>query len=391
MTIQTFRAKSMKEALVRVRDEMGADAVILNTREVRGGGFLGFARRAQVEVTASRGLQVPPRRRAAPSLATRRAEILEAAYGQQAAARPRAPEPDGNQPVFEQLNSIRTLVEDLVEANRRQQAPEVPECLFQTYTHLIENEVSQELAQQLVRTLRDQCSTDDLSDSALLDRLLTDQVESMLEVSGPTRIEPGTAKVIALVGPTGVGKTTTIAKLAAIFKLRQGARVGLVTVDTYRIAAVDQLRRYAEIIDVPLEVVTSAAQMKPTIRRMRKEADVVLIDTAGRSPRDELRIGELRSVMQKADVDEIHLVLSLVASEGHLLAAIDKFGIVGGDYLIVTKLDEAMTYGTVLSMLARCRRQLSYVTTGQVVPEDIEAARKDRLARLILGKEAIHG
>ena len=122
-------------------------------------------------------------------------------------------------------------------------------------------------------------------------------------------LRPGNRKVVALVGPTGVGKTTTIAKIAANFRLRDKKTVGLITADTYRIAAVEQLRTYAEIIDLPLEVVTTPREMRRAVLQM-EHLDLVLIDTAGRSPHDELRLHELRALLREANPDETHLVLS---------------------------------------------------------------------------------
>ncbi len=148
-------------------------------------------------------------------------------------------------------------------------------------------------------------------------------------------------------GPTGVGKTTTVAKLAANFKLARGVRVGLVTVDTYRIAAVEQLRTYAEIIDLPLAVVNSPIEMQRAIDELGA-VDLIFIDTAGRSPRDEVKIRELGEFLLQARPDEVHLVLSAVADERSLRAAIERFAPVQIDRLILTKLDEADSLGGVL-------------------------------------------
>ena len=137
-------------------------------------------------------------------------------------------------------------------------------------------------------------------------------VEQCIPVAPPIRPVPGTRRIVALVGPTGVGKTTTVAKLAANLKLTQGARVGLITVDTYRIAAVEQLKTYAEIIDLPLAVVNDPAEMPRALDELGS-VDVVFIDTAGRSPRDEVKIRELSEFLQQARPDEVHLVLSAVA------------------------------------------------------------------------------
>ena len=185
-------------------------------------------------------------------------------------------------------------------------------------------------------------------------------------------------------GPTGVGKTTTIAKLAANFRLRENKRVGLITVDTYRIAAVEQLRTYAEIIDLPMEVVSTPREACEAVSRLRN-LDLVLMDTAGRSPRDEIRIQELRSMLAEAAPDEVHLVLSAAAGAKSLAATAERFATVGTTALVVTKLDEAAGLGNLLPLARQCRLPLSYLTDGQNVPDDIRVADRRDLAKMILG------
>jgi flagellar biosynthesis protein FlhF len=193
--------------------------------------------------------------------------------------------------------------------------------------------------------------------------------------------------VVALVGPTGVGKTTTIAKLAANFRLRENRRVGLITVDTYRIAAVEQLRTYADIIDLPMEVVSTPREMREAVERMRS-LDLVLMDTAGRSPRDEVKIRELRSLLAEAAPAEVHLVLSAASSARSLAAAAERFAPVGVTALLITKLDEATGLGNLLALARNCRLPFSYLTDGQNVPDDISIAEAKRLAQLILNINA---
>jgi flagellar biosynthesis protein FlhF len=260
--------------------------------------------------------------------------------------------------------------------------------LFHLYAELIDAEVDDQEARSLVLELGQQCSTADLKDPHRVSTLLAGLVEKQVPCCGPISVTPGRRTVVALVGPTGVGKTTTIAKLAANFKLRDGVKVGLVTVDTYRVAAVEQLRTYAEIIDLPMHVVTSPREMRRALEELAT-MDLVLIDTAGRSPRDELKIQELKSFLAEADVDQVHLVLSLVASARGLEKTAEKFRTVGLTALLLTKLDEAPGLGAVLSAAHRIRLPISYFTTGQDVPDDIEAASAARAARLILGQETL--
>jgi flagellar biosynthesis protein FlhF len=179
-----------------------------------------------------------------------------------------------------------------------------------------------------------------------------------------------------------------VAKLAASFKLVHGLRVGLVTVDTYRIAAVEQLRTYAEIIDLPLAVANDPGEMSQALGELG-EVDIAFIDTAGRSPRDEVKIRELADFMVQARPDEVHLVLSAGTTERTLRSAVERFTQVRADRLILTKLDEAEGLGAVLGVLGQANRPVSYLTTGQAVPDDIEPADGRRLARVILGLEAV--
>jgi len=194
---------------------------------------------------------------------------------------------------------------------------------------------------------------------------------------------------IALIGPTGVGKTTTLAKLAASFKLRHNRKVGLVTCDTYRIAAVEQLRTYASIIGLPLEVALTPDEMSCAAGRL-SDCDVVLIDTAGRGPNDSRRLSELRQVLAAADPHEIHLVLSSTASERVLLREAAAFADIGADRIVLTKLDEAVSFGVLVNVMQSVGKALSFITTGQEVPDHIEEGRPQRLAELVLGAE-LHG
>jgi len=191
------------------------------------------------------------------------------------------------------------------------------------------------------------------------------------------------AHTIALLGPTGVGKTTTIAKLAATAKLRHGLRVGLITSDTYRIAAVEQLKTYASIIGVPLQVVTTPDELARA-KQALSDCELILVDTAGRSQNDAKRIGELMDLVKAAQPDERHLVLSTTNSQQASARIGERFCVLRPDRLIMTKLDEAIDTGVLAAMPQMLGLPLSYVTSGQEVPDDIDAADPDKLARLVL-------
>ncbi len=210
-------------------------------------------------------------------------------------------------------------------------------------------------------------------------------MDNMISTTGPvSRNLSGDPRVVVLIGPTGVGKTTSIAKIAANLKLRQHKKVGLITIDTYRIGAVDQLRMYSQIIDVPLKVVLTPAELRQAIDSY-DQMDVILVDTAGRSQKDDLKLQELKTFLDAAKADEVHLVLSSTANHSHMLSAAERFKSIGVDRLILTKLDEAISFGVVLSVLRKVDASISYITTGQDVPDDIEVAGGQKLARMLLG------
>ena len=288
-----------------------------------------------------------------------------------------------------QLDGLQSMVEDLCQRRATSASQELPAALFHLFTDLIDAEVSEELARELIDRVRQGAAPGDLDDSVLLKARMARMIEEEIHVTGPLRVTPGQRRLVALVGPTGVGKTTTIAKLAGNFHLRERRRVGLITVDTYRIAAVEQLRTYADIIDLPMEVVSTPREMRQAVERLA-DLDLILMDTAGRSPRDEVKIQELRSMLAEAEADEVHLVLSSVNSLENLKKTAQQFADVGVTALVLTKLDEATGLGNIIPLLRSCRLPLSYVTHGQNVPDDIAAADRRRLTRSMLGIDAAH-
>lgn len=310
------------------------------------------------------------------------------AAGLQAAAKALSDEGDSANELSVKLDVLQKMVESLAQKSNFRNADEVPSELFDIYTQLIDADIDDDLARELICNLRQNCTPEQLHDPVGSRALLSEMVEADIQCSPPIQTEVGRRRVVALVGPTGVGKTTTIAKLAANFRLRDGIKMGLVTVDTYRIAAVEQLRTYAEIIDLPMKVVTSPQEMRRALDEL-SELDLILVDTAGRSPRDELKIQELKSLLNEANVDEVHLVMSLTASVRSIRMTCEQFSSVNPTSLILTKLDEAAGAGSLLSVSRDVKLPFSYLTTGQDVPEDIEPANASRIARLVLGEDRL--
>jgi len=389
MKLRTFEGKTMAEALAKVKRQYGRDAVILNTRTCTKGGMFGIGGRPWVEITAAPHMSELPTalRRGTVEMKsgrTGRAEGAAKAVSPTSSAQtPAHPQVDA---LMTELGDLKSLVTGLVRQTRRQSSGDLPDHLYDQYVALLQGAVAEEIAAGLIDDLRQRLSDAELRDPAVVRRQLAEALCSMLPLGGPIRLgmrsEP---TIIALVGATGVGKTTTIAKLAANFCLRENRKVGLITIDTYRIAAVEQLKTYAQIIDVPLEVAMSPRQLAESIGRMG-DRDLILIDTAGRSQRDSLKIKELRGFFETVRPHELHLVLSSTCSEAVLHETIDRFREFSIDRVIFTKMDEALGFGVIVNCLKSADAKLSYVTTGQDVPDDIEVPGRERLTSLILGE-----
>jgi len=261
----------------------------------------------------------------------------------------------------------------------------MPDPLFQHYLKLLESEVAAEIADELVAKVREELPALELSRPVSVRQAILKHLAGMIPTDDRTPAARRDARplTIALVGPTGVGKTTTIAKLAATYKLREGKRVGLLTTDTYRIAAVEQLRTYAEIIGLPLRVVHSPTDMGDACAALA-DCDIILIDTAGRAPSDAGRLDELRALIDAARPHETHLVLSGAASQAVMLDAAARFASIRPNRVILTKLDEAVNLGILVNVMRRVSLRLSYVTNGQEVPDHIELGVASRLAERVL-------
>ena len=433
MQLERITAPTMAEALKEVKRVLGADAVILSTRTIKTRRWLGLRKRETVEVMAGKGMNVVSRRKppaangiakpvmrdvpaAAPHAVNAYATLQRGAtsasngaalngHGSHAAsnanhAASNSAAPDGGKTLMQsphvqsvamvnfagEIGALKTMVKDLVHEVRHRTSPQVPEELFVHYTQLMEAEVSDELATDIIRKIQINARPEQLANAQFVRDRIIDQIEKLIPLSGPIeRKKASGPHIVALIGPTGVGKTTTIAKLAANLKLRQKKKVGLITIDTYRIAAIDQLRKYADLIGVTLSVVSNPEDIADAVAGFA-DCEYVLIDTAGRSPNDALKLSELGRYIEYAKVDEVHLVLSSTCGTKSAELAMERFGGVRVDKVIITKVDEAAQLGVLLSVVRKLNKGLSYLTTGQDVPDDIEEGHARRIARLIIGE-----
>jgi flagellar biosynthesis protein FlhF len=454
----------MPDALAQIRTDLGKDAVILNTKEIRSGGFLGLFSKKKIEVIAatdalgkaeSKPKTAPVQRAVTPQSATpvavleqprtakedRTAELLEsierlagkqsapaepepaprpvvpmslgaAAYGAKSvqasasaapvppvpatapavplksAAEPRRKpleEPVAEDPVLSELRAMKLMMKNFSRAGAV--LPEPDPVLAALEARLLEQEILPELAKEVVTTIEEGLTEEeDGLTPARANQLAAERLKQILGDHPRKPLQPET-RIAHFVGPTGVGKTTTIAKLAAEQVLRHRRKVGFITSDTYRIAAVEQLKTYATILGIPLEVVFSPQDLKKAFDNL-KECDIVFMDTAGRNFRNEMYVSELNALLQGDPRSETFLVLSLTMKYKDMKAVAENFSRFRLDKVLLTKRDETETFGPILNLLHEYPLALSYITTGQNVPDDFNVVSEDELIALILGEQA---
>ncbi|CAD7694825.1 unnamed protein product [Ostreobium quekettii] len=378
MSIKTYRAKNMRDALDLIRADLGPDAAVLHTRDVRRGLLGRFLQGKMIEVAASATVHVPSRF-AEPSFTAEQAADAHEACPTPDAASPPLHDADYRARYREavrlqsspELDDLGARVKQLYSDAGAPESRDMPDACFRAFTDMIEAGIDETTCRQLLEQARRGIPESHAHDYQELRKSIEQLIAGELSATGGIQLTEGSRRVVALVGPTGVGKTTTIAKLAANFRLREHRRVGLVTVDTYRVAAVEQLRTYADIIDLPMEVVSTPREMREAIARLA-DLDLVLVDTAGRSPRDEVKIQELKSMLGEAQPDEVCLVLSSTSGERNLSVTTEKFAPAGVTSMIYTKLDEATSLGHLLPVTRTHGLPVSYLTDGQNVPDDIQ-------------------
>ncbi|HHU75555.1 MAG TPA: flagellar biosynthesis protein FlhF [Firmicutes bacterium] len=359
MRIKKFYAQDMREGMYRIKEELGPEAVILQSRKVRGGrGLLGYFLPSRLEITVAVDTVKN----------TRRPEA--------------SPRQDFEIKIQEMLGELRGNVRELM--SRPVAPPEPPEIrpeLLRWQEHLQRQDVYPQLIEELIQEMEESLPVETpLSDEIsglILQKKLRKRLMTAPEKGAPIQI---------FVGPTGVGKTTTLAKLAARYALYQGERVGIITIDHYRIGAIEQMRTYSDITGLPLEVVMTPRELLGAIERF-KGCQRILIDTAGRSTLNRAHIQELAGYLKKLPPSEIFLVVSATTKWQDLQLISENFRPMEFNRLIFTKLDETNSFGILINGCFMTKVPAIYLTYGQSVPDDICLADKEKMSSLILGEE----
>lgn len=358
----------MQGAVSLVKDEFGQDALILQTRKVRRRGILRWLRPPQYEVVAAlEGVD----REAAQETRPVHAAKVSATY-----TPPR--------PVIQVARDEGFSSADVPTDSRHTAKQGEDEALAQLRQHLLDQDVDESVVTSLVNEVAVQSRLHQVPLTPEQVREVACQAIARNLVCIEPEMVGSEGRVIPLVGPTGVGKTTTLAKLAANFALLAKKRVAILTTDTYRIAAVDQLRTYAELIEVPFEVVYTPDELRDSVDR-HQDKDMIFVDTAGRSQQHREQLKELAAFLEVIESPLTHLVVSAGTKLADLLEVSERFAQLAYERIIVTKLDETRTYGAIYTLGVRTRKPIAYLTNGQNVPDDIDVAESHRIAQLIMG------
>ena len=378
MQIKRFKAQDMTDALRLIKLEFGSEAVILSAKNLKKGrGILGLLANPGVEVTAATDSYHPEAGGKIPSsIKTALHDYQQGRFGYY------APHARGS---ITSLKQQKTAIKNRPEhmTNRNSVSQSTAYELLMIRRQMVSHGVDEALTLELMEKTERIASIKPLTNNDEIKSCLVHILGEMGISCNHTETQHKKQKLIAFVGPTGVGKTTTVAKLATYHALQMAKRVALITLDNYRIGAIDQLEIYAKIIGIPIEVATSARELKMALKKFRNE-DLILIDTAGISQGNESQFNELASLLDKLRHVEIQLLLSATTKDDDLNDILKRFRLIPVSGLIFTKLDESTTYGNILNQLSRSKFPVSYFTNGQQVPEDIEIASLDKLLDLIL-------
>lgn len=376
MIIKKYIAKDMNDAIGQIKLDLGPEAVIIAKRKIRKTGVLGIFSSKVLEVTAAKENKITNCG-------------LENDYDAISSLKSMM-----NKEIKNRINDTSLSIEEdnkkelknnkelEIDKSLKNELKEVKGLLYK----FIEDKENKEIEELDNYSYKDldliQELEKELGKSLNLE-IMKEKIEELIEISD----KKFNGKTV-LVGPTGVGKTTTIAKLAGRLSLIEKKKVGLITIDTYRIGAVEQLKTYAEIMNLPFRVVMTLNEMEEALNAM-KNCEVILIDSTGRSSKNLMQISELRAFMDKIKPDNISLVLSSTTKNNDLRSIIDGYSMLGYRDLIITKLDETTSYGTILNASYLSKLPIRYLTNGQNVPDDIKTVSKDEIINLIIGERKL--
>ncbi|MGF7057149.1 flagellar biosynthesis protein FlhF [Brassicibacter mesophilus] len=379
MKIKRFIGSNTQEAMYKLKKELGSDAIILHTRKIKKPGFLGIFKKSLIEVVAALDDEnnvdnIDVRRTSTLNENVKKLSHTSSINNQSNKQ---------NDDLGKEIKAIREMMKGIVDSLDTSSIKEFPLELSNILKILQENGVDGEVAKEILIGINEQINFDNKEPKAVRE-IIRYNLKEYLGESSPITFN-GKQKIIFFIGPTGVGKTTTLAKIAANLFLHHKCTVGLITADTYRIAAVEQLKIYAEILNVPLKVIYQIKDIYKSLSNF-KDKDIILIDTAGRSHKNKEQMDEIRELIQSVNNKETYLVVNATTDIKTINSILKEYSFINDFKIIFTKADEANNLGIILNTKYYFKNQLSYITTGQNVPDDIEILDIDKLSRTLIGE-----
>ena len=386
MLIKKFQANTNAEAIMLAMEELGKDAIIMSVKNINPRGIYKLFKKPTVEVTAAIDDSITADERKQKERERRQNNI----FPLQEQEEKNEFKIDNTQQLEQKLENLQNIIEKQIQEKPVKEIEDKItddknlECLKLIYNQMIDNEVDEVYANQIIAEIEQTLKKD-----SPINQILSAIYQKIVLKLGPSKsleLEDGNTRFVFFIGPTGVGKTTTIAKIASSLVMEKKKKVAFVTSDTYRIAAVEQLRTYANILDVPMFVIYDADEMKH-VREELREYDVVLVDTAGRSHKNREQRDDIERLILSVPEEEreIYLVLSVTTKYRDLLKITETYSQISDYRLVFTKLDETASLGNILNIRMATGAYLSYATFGQNVPDDISRTDAQLIAKQLLG------
>ncbi len=376
MQIKRYKELSMKDAVVKIKKDLGPDAVILSNRRLSGN------EHPYIEVIAGRDEKYFCQEKTLNSVQKEvSSDVMKTLTAEVAALKTMMGNFRKDQDYRSEMAEFREMFEAMFDSLGDCAEGGEKTSIKRVYYYLLSTGISKKRASQLVEKMKILCPPEKLKNY--------DEALKIAKVIVKRSIDPfyqklAKSRITAFVGPTGVGKTTTLAKLAARYSLKEKKSVGIITMDTFRIGATEQLKIYSDIMNIPMEIISENNGFADAVNRF-SDKDIILVDTPGRSPNDEVCLSKIGDTLREGQSVETRLVLSVTASEKNMDDTISRYGIIPYDDVIFTKLDEVRCFGSLYNAIQKAGKPVYYITNGQNVPQDIAEINSEMLANMIVG------
>jgi len=365
---KTYRGKDLAEAITKMKLDLGVNAIILHKREIRPKGIFALFRRPEIEIVGA----VSDRASKKPNIVLTEKTSLNV-----------------NPLIQKELEDIKKQIEKLAgkKSNLSEEIVSENEKFrgFQRFVNIMrENDIGDDIIEKIVESIEKEINVTIIDDERVIKEKIKRRLMDLIDTTGPIEVEGKKPMVFMLIGPTGMGKTTTLVKIAANYRLKKNKEIEIISIDNYRIGASEQLKAYADIMQIPFKKVSNKSELKIIVKKSK--ADLILIDTAGRSPQDDMSISMLRDYIKELNLHyiDIFLVISANVKKKDILEISNKYSKTNYKYLLYTKLDETLSTGAIIDATYRIKKPISFVTFGQDVPKHIDVATPEYIVNYAL-------